>query len=52
MRTDGIDVDLGPVNGVRSIACGRTEVTSRKCVSFVRLVLARTSYKLKPIHGV
>ena len=26
MRTDGSDVGLGPVNGVRDILCGQTEV--------------------------
>ena len=52
MRTDGSDVGLGPVNSTRDIACGQTEVTSRKCVSFVSLLLARTAYKLKPIRGM
>jgi len=26
MWTDGSDIGLGPVNGVRDIACGQTEV--------------------------
>ena len=26
MRTDGIDVGLGPVNSVRDIICGQTEL--------------------------